>query len=150
MIFAHSRDDWNSLPPGAASLRSKGGGTIPMVFVTTADGQTGIQAITYDTLKSDMREADRDLRKLLETVDVLGRAGDAEPGAESVEETMSEPDFLVEHREWTNDEGTTITAAIRKVEDGMVDFLMPDGRVISYPLDKLSEESQEKINELVE
>ena len=41
-------------------------------------------------------------------------------------------------------------AAIRAVTAGKVMFVMSDGRVVPYPLIKLSEESQKKIEELTE
>lgn len=116
-----------------------------MVFVTTADGSKGIDAIPYETLKSDARKAARDLRKKLEDVDVLG----GEPESEQVEDAPSdEVTLLSEPESWTNSDGKAIRAAIRKVEDGQVEFIMPQGNSVMYPLSKLSAESQAKIAEL--
>ena len=44
VVFANSRTDFGNLPAGAKEVRAKGGNTIPMVFVTTADGRKGIDA----------------------------------------------------------------------------------------------------------
>lgn len=121
-----------------------------MVFVTTADGETGIEAIPYSKLSSDMREADRDLRKKLETVNVLGAPGD-DPEETSTTETANDstpptsPEFFAPSQEWTNTDGKKITAAIQSVKEDAVVFLMPDGRSLDYPLDKLSQESRERI-----
>lgn len=115
-----------------------------MVFVTTADGSKGIDAIPYDTLKSDMRGAVRELRKTLESVDVLG-AGAASPGATA---EAPAPAMLADAQAWTNAEGKTIHAAIKTVIDGEVEFIMPNGSSVKYPLANLSAESQKKISDL--
>ena len=124
-----------------------------MVFVTTADGEKGIKGISYAVLKEDMRDAVRELKKTLETVDVMGGGGDdaaAEVAAASTTEetTSSDSGLFAESQAWTNTDGQTINAAIRKVEGDQVEFLMTDGRSIPYPLAKLSEESRKKIEEL--
>lgn len=151
-MFANSKKDWDSLPAGAKAVRSKGGNVIPMVFVTSADGSKGIDAISYDVLKTDMRDAVRDLRKSLETIDVLaGGADKPTPSSSTPEpETKSESEMAAEAQEWVNAEGKTIVAAVKKVEYGQIVFVMPDGREVSYPIANLSAESQEKARELEE
>ncbi|MFT5469451.1 MAG: hypothetical protein ACI8UO_004572 [Verrucomicrobiales bacterium] len=116
-----------------------------MVFVTTADGSKGIDAITYDSLKNDMRNAVRSLRDTLKTTDVLGGES-ASAEVETAEEPVNA--ILADTQAWTNAEGTTITAAIRTVNDGEVEFIMANGNSVRYPLEKLSTESQTKIAEL--
>lgn len=158
VVFADSKKDWGALPPGAAGLRSEGGGTIPMVFVTSADGSEGIQAIPYSALRDDIREADRDLRKKLETVDVLGSSATADgPSTGSTPpaaplgfdtKTDSGEAILSPSQAWTNVEGKEITAAVRKVNGDLVEFIMPNGQSVSYPLANLSDESRRRISEL--
>ena len=46
-----------------------------MVLVTTADGATSIRGISAGILKDGIRKAERELRKHLETVDVVGSEG---------------------------------------------------------------------------
>lgn len=151
VVFANSVSDWSLLPSGAKAVREKAGNTIPMVFVTSADGSTGIEGIPYATLKSDMREAIRDLRKSLETVDVL--AGGDKPSEDkevTAPELKSESENLAAAQEWINAEGKVITAAVKEVADGKIVFIMPDGREIPYPIANLSPESQDKVTELEE
>jgi hypothetical protein len=151
-VYANSKEHWNSLPPGAREIQGQAGGTIPIVLVTTADASKGIQAFSYNTMKVDMRKAVRELRDKLETVDVLGGGGgggDAAAGDDKEETTSSaDDDLIAETQEWTNAQGNKITAGVRAVTAGKVLFVMPGGKVVPYPLLKLSDESREKIEEL--
>ncbi|NNE92691.1 MAG: hypothetical protein HKN23_13675 [Verrucomicrobiales bacterium] len=157
MVFADTKKDSSALPQGVRDVRAKGGGTIPMVFVTTADGKKGIDAIPYNVLKEDMRKANRELKKTLETVDVLdsGVSAESDSGADGVTSTdepaptsASNNGLFAESQAWTNSDGKTITAAIKSVSDDSVKFIMADGRALDYPLAKLSDDSRKKIEEL--
>lgn len=152
MVFANCRTESSSLPAGAKAVRGKAGNTIPMVFVTTADGSTGIEGISYDVLKSDMRDANRDLRKKLETMDVIGSG--SETGSEAItseKETESGTDsatgMLAEAQAWSNPDGKEITAAVKSVDGENVIFVM-NGREVSYPLSRLSADSRSRIEKL--
>ena len=153
VLFANSKTDWDALPPGAKSARKVSGNTIPMVLVTTADGEAAIDGIPYEDLKADARGAAKELRDLLETVDVLDsgdgakKAAGKEQGAEEATTTVSAPGeatALCEAREWTNSEGKAITAAVKRVEGGNVVFEM-NGREVPYALANLSEQSRAEI-----
>ena len=154
MLFANSKTDWDALPPGAKSARKVAGNTIPMVLVTTADGEAAIDGIPYETLKADVRGAAKDLRDLLETVDVLDSSdvADKDPKGEvaevsAVSESSAPPAALCEAREWTNTDGKTITAAVKRVEGENVVFEM-NGKEVPYALASLSEQSRQAINAL--
>lgn len=54
---------------------------------------------------------------------------------------------LFETRSWTNSEGNSIKAAVRDATDTEVTFVMFGGKVVKYPLAKLSEESRKEIEE---
>lgn len=156
LVYANSKKHWSSMPKGAREIQRQGGGTIPIVLVTTADAEKGLKAISYNTMKTDMRKAVRELRDFLETADVLGGGGD-DADADS-DKTGDKPDadsgggddLLAETQVWTNSKGQEITAGIRAVTAGKVLFVMPGGKVVEYPLIKLSDESQKKIEELIE
>jgi len=145
VVFANSRTDFGNLPAGAKEVRAKGGNTIPMVFVTTADGRKGIDAIPYTALKNDMRKSVRTLRTTLENVDVLN--GGAEADSKTTEDdhpttpAADQPEFT----EWKNTAGRAIEAAAREVKGGKVLFLLPDGRTIWYDISNLSKESRKKL-----
>lgn len=137
VVFANSKgEDYGKLPEGVRSVRAKGGNTIPMVFVTTADGSKGLDAIPYAVLKEDTRKAARTLRKTLEEVDVVGEAPKED-----------EPTEENKVQDWTNTDGKTITASVKSLEDDRVQFEMKNGKLIWYPIEKLSEESQEQLKE---
>lgn len=117
-----------------------------MVFVTTADGAQSIRGISYDAMKKDIRDVDRELRKHLKTVNVTGatkeepeEAGADGPAAEAI---LSEPSV------WTNADGKEIMAAVKLVNDSTVIFMI-DGREVPYPLVDLSPESRLVLQELV-
>jgi hypothetical protein len=122
------------------------------VLVTTADAEKGLHAISYKSMSDDMRKVVRELREKLEGVDVIG-AGAADDGddaatADAEPESSTDSDLLAEAQEWTNRQGQSITAAVQAVSTDKVMFVMPDGKVVPYPLVKLSDESRKKIEEL--
>lgn len=55
--------------------------------------------------------------------------------------------LLVPSREWTNTDGKTIRAAVKAADATNVSFLTDNGQVVSYPLEKLTEESRKVIAE---
>ena len=142
VVFADSKKDKESLPKGVMDVRAKGGNTIPMVFITTSDGEKGIDAVPYSDLKADMREAVRELRKSLEDVDVLG-------GVDSVDDTDASNDVeekkAPEFEQWENSAGKKIKAAVQEIEGDRVLFLLPNGKTLWYDISKLSESSQSKL-----
>ena len=157
VVFVDSRKDFGALPKGAKEVRGQAGNTLPMAFVTTADGSKGLKGITYEAMKKDMRGVVRDLRKELDGKDVLG-GGSVAAGEPAEEATSSLPEpttettrkegVVAESQRWTNSEGRVITAAVQKVEEGKVHFVMSNGSVVPYPLDKLSIDSRLKIEAL--
>ncbi len=135
IVFADTKKDKASLPKGVMEVRAKGGNTIPIVFVTTADGEKGIDAVPYSALKADMREVVRELRKSLKDVDVLG-GDDSDASKDKEEERV--PEF----KQWENSAGKKIKAAVREIQGGRVYFLLPTGKSVWYDITKLSESSQ--------
>jgi len=144
VVFADSKKDKESLPKGVMEVRAKGGNTIPMVFITTSDGEKGIDAVPYSDLKADMRKAVRELRKSLEDVDVIGGVDSVDEAAVSKEE---EKEKAPEFEQWENSAGKKIKAAVQKVEADRVLFLLPNGKTLWYDISKLSESSQSKLED---
>lgn len=137
------------MPRGAKAARSVAGNTIPMVLVTTADGENSIQGISYDLLKSDMRDARRNLEKKLKTVDVTSSSTESEepPAEAEATSTPEQSGLLAESQTWTNTDGKTITAAVKSVDGTNVIFVM-SGREVPYQIAKLSGESRSRIEAL--
>lgn len=157
VVFANSKGEQGSLPTGAREMLGKpeAGNTIPIVMVTTADGAKGLEVIPYKTLSADCRGAARDLRKKLEGADVIGGAagGDKVEG-EATANDGSKPaggsDLLCDEREWTNSSGQKVRAAVIRLTPTAVTFKLAGGKVVDYPLGKLSSESQEALRELAD
>jgi hypothetical protein len=160
VLFADSKKDRGDLPKGAVEMLNspKAGNTIPIVVVTSANGGKGIEAIPYADLKSDARGAARDLRKKLEGVDVVAGGGEAaadkkddkkDTGADKQDSgAADEGDLLCEEREWTNSSGNKMRAAVVQVTGGTVTFKLPGGKIVDYPLERLSEDSRTEIGKL--
>ena len=128
-------------------MRAKGGNTIPMVFVTTADGGKGIDAIPYATLKADMRKSVRNLKKLLKEIDVTSGDVPSADSDSSKTETITDSDDAPEFKNWQNSAGKTIKAAAKEVKNGKVLFHLPNGKTVWYDITKLSKASQEALPE---
>lgn len=128
-------------------VRNKGGNTIPMVLVTTADAGKGISAIPYANLKSDMRKSVRTLRATLEDADVLagGASEEAGPDKEATTATKKSTEDTPEFIQWENTAGKKITAAVKDIRDGKVLFHLKNGKAVWYDISKLSKASQEKL-----
>lgn len=139
VVFADSKTDGGALPKGVSDVRSAGGNTIPIVYVTNADGSKGIEGISYATLKEDMRKAVWNLKKTLASANASSdEAGGDKPPA----------GLLADEQAWTNAQGKSINAAVKAVDKTNVSFVMPNGTVVSYPLAKLSDESRKQIEAL--
>ena len=123
------------------------GRTTPMVMVTTADLSTGLKGFSYKELSDDTRKTVRELKKELKEMDVVGSAATAD---DEVETEVEEPTLLAEEQAWTNAEGKTITAAIVTADETTVTFKMPKGNTVAYPIEKLSDSSQEDVLALLE
>ncbi len=70
---------------------------------------------------------------------------------EMKEEESNAPKLLAESQEWTSAGGSSITAAIQRVDasTGMIHFLKEDGTVMKVHGSKLSDDSKAKIRELM-
>ena len=122
----------------------KGGDTVPVVFITTADAEEGLVAVSYNKMKEDMRDAVKSAVEALKGKNVLGAS--AVSSEEEEAESLS-GDSREEFSEWTNNEGVTIEAQAIEVDLTKVTFRLASGRVVKYPLAKLSQESRERLKE---
>lgn len=132
-----------------SEVYNKGGNTIPIVFVTTADAEKGLAAVPYKKLSADMRKAVKEVRTALEGKDVLGAAPAADekkPADKPAKDDAPKHDFST----WTNSAGKTITAMPVDIDITEVTFRLPNGKNVKYPLAKLSLESREKLKEYFE
>jgi thiol-disulfide isomerase/thioredoxin len=66
---------------------------------------------------------------------------------EQIEEDETVAGNLFESQSWANTEGVEIRAAVKTATVTSVTFLLPDGKVVNYPMNKLSKSSQKLITE---
>lgn len=131
-----AKKEASKLPPAAKSLDRAIGGSIPQIFVTSPDGQKEIQGYSYSQISKDMRGVVRELKEKLE----------GQSFSDSETSTTSSPSSqLAAQQNWTNSEGKTISAAVQSTDGTTVVFILPNKRVVPYPLTNLSEESQKRI-----
>lgn len=67
--------------------------------------------------------------------------------AKEEKEEVAEEKNLFESQTWTNAEGSEMKAAVKAASAESVTFLMLGGKVVEYPMTKLSEASQQTIKE---
>ena len=102
---------------------------IPRAFVFDVKGDLIFNGNPHDG------DFERTIKKALKEVDEVEEAPAIQSGN------------LFESRSWTNAEGNSIKAAVRDASDTEVTFVMFGGKVVKYPLAKLSEESRQEITE---
>ncbi len=134
-------------PQSVIKLRREShmGNTIPMVMVTNSDFSEGLKGFSYKTLSHDTRKAVRELKKELKTMGTLRNSS----LSEKKEKEQGNSTYLAEEQTWTNAEGKKIVAAVLIADEDNVTFEMPGGKVVVYPVAKLSASSQEDIFALI-
>jgi thiol-disulfide isomerase/thioredoxin len=105
---------------------------IPRVFVFDAEG-----ALVFDGYPSGA-DFEKSITDSLEKVE-----------ASPKEEPATAAGSLIASRTWTNSSGVEIVAAVKSADSASVVFLMPNGKEVPYPLEKLSEDSRKVIAESI-
>lgn len=100
---------------------------IPRAFVFDIEGQLVFNGNPHDS------DFDKSIKKALRNV------GTTPQKSGLVSEN------LFETRSWKNAEGNELKAAVRDATDTEVTFVMFGGKVVKYPLEKLSEECRAEI-----
>ena len=116
-----------------------------MVLVTTADGQKGIDAIPYATLKSEMSKSVRALRSTLANTNVVGGSTVAKDPATNGSGSKPQLSGIPDFKHWTTTSGRTFEAAATEIENGRVLFLLPNGKTLWGEISKLSKKSQRNL-----
>lgn len=153
VVFVHYKKDKAKLPKAALTLNRspEAGRTIPKLFITSADATLPLKVIPYKDLKSDARKSAREFRKELETSNVMGDSkSNSSSNSDSKDKPAKSNGLLAQKQSWTNSAGKQITAAIRIATDQSVVFIMRNNKSVTYPMNKLSEKSQQKIKALIE
>lgn len=142
--FDHVKNREQETPPGFDQIRHTAGVNLPYALVTTADGKNGVHAISAKSIHTDLNDAVRKAKKKLADMDVVGDI-DGSAADDDHDGDGKSPDgkkAKTKNKTWTNKEGKTITATPLEINDETVKFRLTNGKVISYPINKLSDESQ--------
>jgi hypothetical protein len=110
---------------------SKIGNFTPRVTVVNPDKLEFITGTDYSNMSKDKRWA----KKLDETVAASLKPATAETSEPAAAKTA-------ELRDWTNTEGKTIRATLIEKKETVVSLKLENGKVVDYPIDKLSAESK--------
>jgi thiol-disulfide isomerase/thioredoxin len=102
---------------------------IPHAFVFDVEGM-----LIFNGHPGD-EDFERSIKKALKDV------GETEP------DKVASSANLFETKTWTNSEGMELKAAVREATDTEVTFIMFAGKIVKYPLNKLSVESQKEITD---
>lgn len=102
---------------------------IPRAFVFDVQGNLVFNGDPHED------DFERSIKKALKDVE--------EAGEES--SSFATSSNLFETKTWTNSEGKEIKAAVKEASDTEVTFVMFAGKIVKYPLEKLSEESRKEI-----
>lgn len=129
------------------------GNILPFLAVTDPSGKKPIMGFSAATIKGAdaVKDEARALRKKLREDESLLKPPASESEKEMESEVVAEPEkptspaMLAETQEWTNKDGVTITAAVQKVENGKVYFVMDGGKVVPYPATNLSKDTVDKL-----
>jgi hypothetical protein len=148
--FDHVKNRDQEVPIGFERIKNSAGVNLPFALVTTADGKKGVHAISAAAIHEDPRKAERDAKRKLAEIDVVGdlsdlgkeeKAGDGDEQSEKPEKPK------VNFGEWTNSEGKTMKAMPVEINDDTVKFRLESEKTFAYAISKLSEESQLKLEE---
>ena len=130
------------------------GNIIPIVAVLANDDLRLLGGLCYKQISAGEAKAFRALdQEVEESLAKGGGAAAAQPAANATRtdapkesaEACDEEDSGV--RDWTNLDGKTIRAAAIAFDKGKVSFRMENGKVVEYPVNKLSEQSRKSLAE---
>lgn len=138
LVFVDSsKGDYSKLPAPAkeALSSSEAGNYIPKMAVLDPEVKESFGAIRYEALKEG-RTAFRDVKKKVkEFFENAGKTASAAGKPASAES-------------WTSADGRTIQAKFVKKEGSTVSLLLENGQMFNCPIEKLSEGSRKRAEEL--
>lgn len=138
LVFVDSsKGDYNKLPAPAkqALSSSEAGNYIPKMAVLDPEVKESFGAIRYEALKEG-RTAFRDVKKKVkEFFENAGKTASAAGKPASAEA-------------WTSADGRTLQAKFVKKEGSTVSLLLENGQMFNCPIEKLSEGSRKRAEEL--
>jgi hypothetical protein len=116
------------------------GNVIPIVAVLSPKTDQLLGGLCYKQISGDGRNAFKTLKQ-----EITAKMDEAAAPAPTPAAEASAAKSVV--REWTNAEGVTIKAEALSSNGTHVTFKLESGKVVDYPLEKLSKESRELVRE---
>lgn len=113
------------------------GNFMPIVAVLSPTDGKLLGGLSYKQISEDGKKAFKTMEK--EIAENMA----AQPVVEEVPEAKPSSGM----REWTNSEGKTIKAEALSSTETSVSLKLENGKVVDYPMDKLSEESRKLVKE---
>lgn len=124
------------------SSRVGAGGGLPRAVVFNPAGK-----LVYNgsPLEDDF---EKEVKKALRDVGKVSTPSEEEEESTTTEtETKTESKYLLPSRAWTNTQGKKITATAVALDGDEVTFLLPNGKLVDYPLAKLTDADQKLLKE---
>lgn len=124
------------------------GNFIPIVAVLSQSDGKLLGGLCYNQIAKDGKKAFTTLEK--EVADAMAKAPATAPAGAGDKPAAVKEKLTSGMREWVNSDGKSIQAEALSCNESTVKFKLPDGKVVDYPLDKLSEKSRETALEYAE
>jgi hypothetical protein len=129
------------------------GNVIPIVAVLSPADDKVLGGLCYKQISADSRKAFKNLEAEVEAA-MANATPAAAPAAKPAGATPGKPAATAEAcetggmREWKNIDGKTIKAEALGATELVVTFKLENGKVLDYPLNKLSEESRTAVEKI--
>lgn len=130
------------------------GNVIPIVAVLSPADDKVLGGLCYKQISADSRKAFKNLEDEVEAAMANATPAAATPAAKPAGATPEKPAATAEAcetggmREWKNIDGKTIKAEALGATELVVTFKLENGKVLDYPLNKLSEESRTAVEKI--
>ncbi len=147
LVIDDDKANKGSLPPKTQQntypiYKSKGN-IIPIVAVLSPEDDSLLGGLCYKQIAGDGRKA----FETLETEIATKMAEQPAKAATSAPKTTGGTKDTGGLRDWTNSEGKTIRAEALSGNENSVTLKLENGKVVEYPLEKLSEASRKLVSE---
>jgi len=130
------------------------GNVIPIVAVLSPADDKVLGGLCYKQISADSRKAFKNLEAEVASAMANATPAAAEPAVKPAAATPEKPAATAEAcetggmREWKNIDGKTIKAEALGATDLVVTFKLENGKVLDYPLNKLSEASRNDVEKI--
>lgn len=126
----------------AAIVEQRKGGNFTPCITVVEPAKLSFVAGTDYTAMAKARRWDREFEKTVAAAKAVLPVADAGSGDKSESGEKKAAEMARDFKSWTNTDGQTIKAELIRVDVDQVFFRLEDGKVVPYPLSKLTEASR--------